>query len=104
LIKKCRELNTEIVQNAAKVQTALRLSTEDRNNLALLKREIDKAWKMVDAATERETRARETIQQLKNEIQNLGKLVNEVCLKFYLIYYIGFRFRVLVCRSDKRTP
>jgi hypothetical protein len=25
-------------------------------------------------------------------------------LKFYLIYYIGFRFRVLVCRSDKRTP
>jgi TRAP-type mannitol/chloroaromatic compound transport system substrate-binding protein len=38
LIKKCRELNQEIVQNAAKVQTALRLSTEDRNNLALLKR------------------------------------------------------------------
>ena len=77
LIKKCRELNQEIVQNAAKVQTALRLSTEDRNNLALLKREIDKAWKMVDAATERESRARETIQQLKNEIQNLGRLVNE---------------------------
>jgi hypothetical protein len=42
LIKKCRELNQEIVQNAAKVQTALRLSTEDRNNLALLKREIEK--------------------------------------------------------------
>jgi hypothetical protein len=106
LIKKCRELNQEIVQNAAKVQTALRLSTEDRNNLALLKRvhstthpyrvhvcirpcilctrcdgfgqqEIDKAWKMVDAATEREGRARETITQLKTEIQNLGKLVNE---------------------------
>ncbi len=77
LIKKCRELNQEIVQNAAKVQTALRLSTEDRNNLALLKREIDKAWKMVDAATEREARARDTIQQLKTEIQNLGKLVNE---------------------------
>ncbi len=32
---------------------------------------------MVDAATEREGRARETITQLKTEIQNLGKLVNE---------------------------
>ena len=75
--------------------------------MALLKREIDKAWKMVrrapsfciamrgdlvthffirriqvDAATERETRARETIQQLKTEIQNLGKLVNEVSAYF----------------------
>jgi hypothetical protein len=39
--------------------------------------EIDKAWKMVDAATEREAKARDTIQQLKQEIQNLGKLVNE---------------------------
>lgn len=38
LIKKCRELNSEIVSNAAKVQTALRLSTEDRNNLALLRK------------------------------------------------------------------
>jgi hypothetical protein len=35
------------------------------------------AWKLVDASTEREARARETIQQLKAEIQNLGKLVNE---------------------------
>ena len=38
LIKKCRELNSEIVANAAKVQTALRLSAEDRNNLAMLKK------------------------------------------------------------------
>lgn len=30
LIKKCRELNAEIVANAAKVQTALKLSQEDQ--------------------------------------------------------------------------
>ena len=29
MIKKCRELNDEIVNNAAKVQTALKLSQED---------------------------------------------------------------------------
>lgn len=32
---------------------------------------------MVDAATERETRARETIQSLKLEIANLTKLVEQ---------------------------
>ena len=42
LIKKCRELNQEIVANAAKVQTALKLSQEDQNTIASLKREIEK--------------------------------------------------------------
>ena len=45
LIKKCRELNSEIVSNAAKVQTALKLSQEDQNTISSLKREIEKAWK-----------------------------------------------------------
>lgn len=39
--------------------------------------EIEKAWKMVDAAHEKETRARETIQSLKQEISNLSKLVEQ---------------------------
>jgi len=77
LIKKCRELNQEIVANAAKVQTALKLSQEDQNTIASLKREIEKAWKMVDAAHEKEGRAKETIQQLKHEIQNLSRLVEQ---------------------------
>ena len=75
LIKKCRELNQEIVANAAKVQTALKLSQEDQNTIGSLKREIEKAWKMVDAAHEKEGRAKETIGQLKTEIQNLSRLV-----------------------------
>ena len=64
--------------NAAKVQTALKLSQEDQNTIASLKREIEKAWKMVDAAHEKEGRAKETIQQLKHEIQNLSRLVEQV--------------------------
>ena len=77
LIRKCRELNQEIVANAAKVQTAIKLSQEDQNTIASLKKEIEKAWKMVDASNEKEQRAKETIQQLKMEIANLSRLVEQ---------------------------
>ncbi|KAK6300189.1 hypothetical protein J4Q44_G00282870 [Coregonus suidteri] len=40
-------------------------------------REIEKAWKMVDAAHDKELRAKETIQTLKHEISNLTKLVEQ---------------------------
>merc|ERR1719163_1963094 len=58
LIKKCRELNQEIVSNAAKVQTALNLSKEDQATIANLKKEIERAWKMVEASHEKEQRAK----------------------------------------------
>ena len=77
LIAKCKELNQEIVANAAKIQTALRLSVQDQNSIALLKKELDKAWRMVDNAQDKEKRARETIQRLKVEIQNLSHLVDQ---------------------------
>lgn len=77
LIKKCRELNAEIINNAAKVQTALKLSQEDQASIASLKKEMEKAWKMVDASHEKEIRAKETIQQLKDEINNLSRLVEQ---------------------------
>ncbi|GAX75026.1 hypothetical protein CEUSTIGMA_g2472.t1 [Chlamydomonas eustigma] len=77
LIKKCRELNAEIVANAAKVQTALKLNEEDQSAIAALKKEIEKAWKMVDASHEKEAKAKETIQQLKMEIANLTRLVEQ---------------------------
>eukprot|EP00798_Chlamydomonas_sp_ICE-L_P006525 gene6525-3166_t len=67
LVKKCRELNAEIVANAAKVQTALKLNEEDQTTIGALKKEIEKAWKM----------AKETIQQLKMEIANLTRLVEQ---------------------------
>ena len=75
LIKKVRELNTEIVNNAAKVHTALKLSQEDQQMIGTLRKEIEKAWKMVDVAHEKEVRAKETINQLKDEIKNLSTLV-----------------------------
>lgn len=40
-------------------------------------KEIEKAWKMVDASHEKEAQANDTIQKLKQEISNLTKLVEQ---------------------------
>uniref|UniRef100_A0A7S4DWC9 BZIP domain-containing protein n=1 Tax=Lotharella globosa TaxID=91324 RepID=A0A7S4DWC9_9EUKA len=77
LIEQCRKLNNEIVANASKVQSALRLSRQDHLSIQILKKEIDKAWKMVDSAKEREKQSRETIHRLRDEVQNLSKLVDQ---------------------------
>ena len=45
--------------------------------LCFVLQEIEKLWKMVDAAHEKEARARDTINQLKLEIANLTKLVEQ---------------------------
>ena len=77
LTQKCRELNAELVTNSAKVQSAMKLSEEDKSAITSLRKEIEKAWKMVDAAHEKEQRAKETIQSLRIEINNLTKLIEQ---------------------------
>lgn len=75
LVKKCRELNSEILNNQAKIKTALRLSQEDQKTISHLQKEMEKTWKLVYMSQEKETRAKETIGQLKEEMANLSKLV-----------------------------
>lgn len=79
LIKKCKELTTELGSNATKVQAALKLSQNDRSSITLLKKEVAKAWKLVEANSEKEARSKEAIANMKLEIESLknGKL-NEV--------------------------
>ncbi|KAL1006214.1 hypothetical protein UPYG_G00069340 [Umbra pygmaea] len=77
LMTKCRELNAEIVSNSVKVATALMLTQEDQTTITSLKMEIEKAWKMIDTAHEKELRAKETIQTLKQDIANLNKLIEQ---------------------------
>ena len=43
LMQKCRELNAEIVANAAKVTTALKLSQDDKSTISTLKQVLDNA-------------------------------------------------------------
>ncbi|CAH8548410.1 unnamed protein product [Schistosoma bovis] len=75
LMRKCRELKSEIISSSAKVAQAANISSDDPNNVTNLKREIEQAWKMVDAAADRESKAHATIKDLKEEIANLSKLL-----------------------------
>ncbi|XP_026787942.2 cilia- and flagella-associated protein 58 [Pangasianodon hypophthalmus] len=77
LMTKCRELKAEIRSNSVKVETALKLSQEDQTTIMSLKKEIDKAWEMVDAAHEKEKRAKDTMKNLQQEVDNLTVLVEQ---------------------------
>lgn len=83
LTQKCRDLNAEVVTNSAKVQSAMKISEEDKNSIASLRKDIEKAWKMVDIAHEKEQRAKETIQTLRIEINNLSKLIEQGTGRFF---------------------
>ncbi|XP_051983380.1 cilia- and flagella-associated protein 58 [Xyrauchen texanus] len=77
LMAKCRDLNAEIVSNSVKLSTAMKLVDEDQSTITTLKKEIEKAWKMVEAAHEKEMQAKETIKNLNEDISNLNNLVGK---------------------------
>ena len=53
----------------------MKLSQDDSTTIEQLKAELEKAWRLVDGAHDKENRARETIAQLKKEITNLTDLI-----------------------------
>jgi len=72
LLRKCKVLNAEIVNNAAKVESALNLSQQDQNNISSLKEERNKALSLLEIANEKESRAKSTIETLQKEVDNLS--------------------------------
>ena len=62
---------------STRITTATRLAQEDQATIQALKKEIEKAWKMLDEAHEREDKAGETVTTLKMEIANLTRLVEK---------------------------
>ena len=74
LMDKCRQLQAEIASHSAEVATALKLASDDKRTIDTLKKEVEKAWKMVDLAHEREQEAKETMETLQNEITRLHEL------------------------------
>ncbi|MED6256259.1 hypothetical protein ATANTOWER_022695, partial [Ataeniobius toweri] len=77
LMSKCRELNAEIVSTSTKVAAALKLSQDDETTITSLKRELDKAWKMVDATHDKERKDMETIKNLKEDVSKLTKATEQ---------------------------
>ncbi|KAJ1569721.1 hypothetical protein HK405_004919 [Cladochytrium tenue] len=77
LVKRCRDFSNELTANAAKVQAALRLSQNDRAVIMSLKKEVKKAWKMVEASSEKESRSAEAIARLKIEVDGLRRKISD---------------------------
>ncbi|KAM3601496.1 uncharacterized protein V6R79_013731 [Siganus canaliculatus] len=73
LMAKCRELNSELASASSKVTAALKLSQDDEATIASLKRELDKAWKLIETSHNKEQRDKETIKNLKEEVGSLIK-------------------------------
>jgi chromosome segregation ATPase len=74
---KCRELNAELVANAAKVQSVLQGSKEEDGTTAQLQKELEEAWKLVDQARANEARLKEQIEDLKEEINGLNAMIED---------------------------
>ena len=74
LIKRCNELNETIVNNTARVKAALRLTQEDSAAIELLKKEVDRAWKLVELSKVKEDKYRKHIDSLKDEITRINSV------------------------------
>ncbi|NXH58819.1 CFA58 protein, partial [Rhabdornis inornatus] len=77
LMEKCRKLSAELVEKSSKVAVLTKLTSDDGETISSLKSELEKAWKMVDKAYEREQKTKETINSLKKKISRLNNLVKE---------------------------
>ncbi|BDA44058.1 Cilia- and flagella-associated protein 58 [Coccomyxa sp. Obi] len=75
LDRKCRELEEELVQSTAKMAAALKLSADDGGAVLSLRKDLEKAWKLVDAGQEKEARLKEAAAAYQQEIANLTRLV-----------------------------
>lgn len=76
LVQRVRELAQNLSINNQKIKTALRLSKEDQSTISSLKAEIDKAWKIVDLAREKEGVQTEQIDKLRAEVQSLRGMID----------------------------
>ena len=77
LLKKCRELSTEIGTTSTKVATAQRLSGEDQNIIAQLKKDIEKIWSSVEHSHEKEAQSKDTLGSLRSDIESLRHSIDQ---------------------------
>ena len=70
-------LNSQIISNATKVSSLLKMSEDDHKCIEQYRDEFDKAWKLVTVAQEKEMKSKEICEDLKQQIENLSHLVHE---------------------------
>lgn len=64
LLKKCRELNADIIANATKVNGAIKMTQEDSNTIQFLKGELEKTYKVLEISKEREDKNKQKVDNL----------------------------------------
>jgi len=77
LIRKCRELNSEISLNAQSVQTAVKLSQEDQQHIQQMRKEIEAQKQCVGGLQDKESKVQEAITADKDEIAQLAKRIEQ---------------------------
>ncbi|KAH1017841.1 cilia- and flagella-associated protein 58 [Dendroctonus ponderosae] len=66
------EYEKSLNMKKSQLELALKLADEDKETIDTLKTEIDKAWKLADAAHAREQLAQEIIDNLRAQVENLN--------------------------------
>ncbi|KAJ3258086.1 hypothetical protein HK103_004079 [Boothiomyces macroporosus] len=65
------KLSQDLVDNHTKMKTVLKTVQSDRQMISSMRKELKKAWKVVEANTEKELKSKEVISGLKNELAAL---------------------------------
>ncbi|CAK85366.1 unnamed protein product (macronuclear) [Paramecium tetraurelia] len=77
LLRKLRDINSDILNNAGKVTNALKFSQEDSERIKLLKTELDNTYKVIEQAQMREDKLKQKIENFQAEIKHLQDLVEQ---------------------------
>jgi len=78
LVKKINQLNEEIVQNASRVTQALRLAEEDGATIDDLRKQVEKAWGLVEAGGIRADAAEQSVERLSGEVTELKEKLSQI--------------------------
>lgn len=77
LLKKCRELTSEITNTSNKVATATKMSLEDQALILQLKKDIEKMWSAVEMSHDKEAVIKEQLSALREDIDELRATVEQ---------------------------
>ena len=77
LTSAAQTLNSQIISNATKVSSLLKMSEDDHKCIEQYRDEFDKAWKLVTTAQEKEMKSKEICENLKQQVDKLSSLVHE---------------------------
>ncbi|XP_044753434.1 cilia- and flagella-associated protein 58-like [Coccinella septempunctata] len=72
LNERCQDVEYELETNMRKLESAIKLTETDQLVIDDLKDQIQKAWKMADAAHAREQTAQEIIENLRKQVESLN--------------------------------